>query len=153
MKTVTTIPGCVGVEPPAIRPRKRQIGNLLWQGRLSGLRQWPGLRRWLHDVLALAGLFLLLAHAGPLLRLADPTAAVVDIGVLSLVLLAVAALASFLAVSRQLVGLLWPVLRDYQRNYFPNNFKSLSPWQKITFYLVIFFGLLYAFVCCLAAVF
>ncbi len=120
--------------------------------RISLLRKWP-LRRWLGNGLALLGLFVLFARVGPLLRLADPTAAVVDVGALSLVLLAVVALAAFLTVSHWLLGLLWPVLRDYQRHFFSNNFKSLLPWQKITFYLVIFFGLLYAFVCCLVAVF
>ena len=120
--------------------------------RISALRKWPRWR-WLGKGLALLGLFVLFAHVGLLLRLADPTAAVVDIGTLSLVLLAVVALAAFLTVSHWLLGLLWPVLRDYHRHFFSNNFKSLLPWQKITFYLVIFFGLLYAFVCCLAAVF
>lgn len=142
MKTSTTIPGWRGVEPPAI-----PISNF------RRIPRWRILWRWLHTALALLGLFLLLAHSGPLLRLADPTAAVVDIGALSLVLLAVAALAAFLAVSRWLIGLLWPVLRDYRQHHFPNNFKCLLPWQKITFYLVIFFGLLYAFVVCLCAVF
>ena len=120
--------------------------------RISPLRKWP-LWRWLSKGLALLGLFVLFARVGPLLRLADPTAAVVDIGALSLVLLAVVALATFLTVSHWLLGLLWPVLRDYHRHFFSNNFKSLLPWQKITFYLVIFFGLLYAFVACLLAVF
>ena len=142
MKT-TTITGWMGVEPPAIFPN-----TLRW----SSPRAWP-IWRWLGTAIAMIGLFVLFAWVGPLLRLADPTAAVVDIGALSLVLLAVVALAAFLAVSRWLLGLLWPVLRGYQQNHFSNNFKSLSPWQKITFYLVIFFGLLYAFVCCLVAVF
>ncbi len=102
---------------------------------------------------ACAGLVFLLAHSDTLLRWLDPTAAVIDIGALSLVLLAVVALATFLAVSRWLIGLLFPVLRAYQKHFFSNNFKSLSPWQKITFYLVVFFGLLYAFVVCLVAVF
>jgi|GEM_PF-5249930 len=143
MKSYLTIPRWPGMEPPAISLTiPQRCGRLL---RRLWLRLWP--------VLAAASLFIVFARIGPLLRLADPTAAVVDIGALSLVLLAAVALATFLAVSRRLVGLLWPVLRDYQRNHFSNNFKSLSPWQKITFYLVVFFGLLYAFVCCLAAVF
>jgi len=96
---------------------------------------------------------LLLIYAAPGLRWFDPTAAVVDIGALSLVWLAVVALVLFLIVSRWLLGLLWPVLRDYQKHHFSPNFKSLLPWQKITFYLVIYFGLLYAFVYCLVAVF
>ena len=99
---------------------------------------------------AMAALFV---YAGPLLRGLDPTAAAVDIGAASLVLLAMLALAIFVAVNRWLLGLLWPVLRDYQRHHFSPNFKSLQPWQKIGFYIVIFFGLLYAFVCTLAAVY
>ncbi|MFB2121218.1 hypothetical protein [Parapedobacter sp. 2B3] len=113
---------------------------------------WP-LWRQLQMAVASFGLLALFLHCDPLLRWFDPTAAVVDAGALSLVLLAVVALGTFLTVSRWLLGLLWPVMRNYQRNHFSNNFKSLHPWQKITFYLVIFFGLLYAFVCCLASVF
>lgn len=108
---------------------------------------------WLRIGLLLVGLFTVLVHSGPLLRLIDPTAAVVDIGALSLVFLAMVALVAFLTISRWLIGLLWPVLRGYQKDHFSTNFKSLQPWQKITFYLVMFFGLLYAFVCCLVAVY
>ena len=142
MKT-TTFSGWMGVEPPGISLKTPRLS--------SPWKRW--IRRWLQTGMALFGLVVLFAHAGPLLRLADPTAAVVDVGALSLVLLVAVALAVFLAVSHWLIGLLWPVMRGYQRNHFSNNFKSLLPWQKITFYLVIFFGLLYAFVCCLVAVF
>ena len=110
-------------------------------------------RAWLGIGLLLVGLFTVLVHSGPLLRLVDPTAAVVDVGALSLVFLAMVALVAFLTISRWLIGLLWPVLRDYQKDHFSTNFKSLQPWQKIAFYLVMFFGLLYAFVCCLVAVY
>ncbi|WP_257669212.1 hypothetical protein [Parapedobacter tibetensis] len=99
------------------------------------------------------GLCMAFVFSGWWLRWLDPTAAVVDVGALSLLLLAGLSLLAFLTVSHWLLGLLWPVLRDYQRHYFTNNFKSLQSWQKITFYLGIFFGLLYAFVCCLVAVF
>ena len=143
MNTVATISRWPGVEPPDLSPLRRQVR------RLYRYYLWTRLR----DGLTVAGLLALLVHAGPLLRWLDPTAAVVDVGALSLVLLAVVALAAFLTVSHWLLGLLWPVLRDYHRHFFSNNFKSLLPWQKITFYLVIFFGLLYAFVCCLVAVF
>lgn len=142
METLTTTPQWRGFGQPAISLEK-----------LYGVRWlWRLLRR-LRMALALFGPLALFLHGDPLLRWFDPTAAVVDAGALSLVLLAVVALGTFLAVSRWLVGLLWPVMRGYQRNHFANNFKSLLPWQKITFYLVIFFGLLYAFVCCLASVF
>lgn len=103
--------------------------------------------------LCMLGLLILQVWIGPLLRIVDPTAAVVDIGALSLTLLAVVALAVFVGVAHWLLGLLWPVLHQYGKHHFSNNFKSLQPWQKITFYLVIYFGLLYAFVCCLVAIF
>lgn len=98
-------------------------------------------------------LFILFEKAAPMLRLIDPTAAVLDIGSFSLVLFGALALVTFLSVAHWLIGLLWPVIRQYQKHHFHNNFKSLQPWQKIMFYLIIFFGLLYAFVCCFAAVF
>jgi len=142
METLTTRPQWRGFGQPAI-----PLGNT------NDARWLRPLWRRLRMALAVFGPLALFLHSDTLLRRFDPTAAVVDIGAVSLVLLAVVALAAFLAVSRWLLGLLWPVLRGYQKYHFSNNFKSLSPGQKITFYLVIFFGLLYAFVCCLVAVF
>ena len=136
-----------GLERPATLPQTPTAAE--YRQRLLRRSLW----RLLQAALALTGLALLFVHAGTLLRWADPTAAVVDLGALSLLLLAAVALAAFLTVSHWLTGLLWPILRSYRKYYFSNNFKSLLPWQKITFYLVIYFGLLYAFVCCLAAVF
>ncbi len=158
MKTSTTCSGHWGVEPPDTLPLRRQAQHLLLEYRRFRLRRWLVRRagfaaQGIAKLLALAGLVFLLAQSGTVLRWVDPTVAVIDIGALSLVLLAVVALAQFLAVSRWLIGLLWPVLREYQKNHFSNNFKSLFPWQKITFYLVIFFGFVYAFVCCLVAVY
>lgn len=97
-------------------------------------------------------LLLLFLYSGPLLRLIDPTAAVMDIGALSLPLLALVAALGFVAISHWLLGLLWPVFRDFRKHHFEPIFKSLRPWQKIILYLCCFFLLLYAFVACLAAV-
>lgn len=91
--------------------------------------------------------------SGPLLRLIDPVAAVVDLGVLSLLLLGLLSGVGFIAASLWLLGLLWPVFRDFRNYHFEPIFKSLLPWQKIIIYLCCFFLLLYAFVACLAAVF
>lgn len=95
----------------------------------------------------------LFLFCGPLLRLVDPVAAVVDLGVLSLLLLGLLAGVGFIAASSWLLGLLWPVFRDFRNHHFEPIFKSLIPWQKIVIYLGCFFLLLYAFVACLAAVF
>lgn len=144
----TTFPGWRGVGPPPVPTWRKLSVTPPWRK----LHPFP-LGSSLAMALFVAGLVALLAWSGPLLRMADPTAAVVDLGALSLVLLAVVALVAFLSVAHWLLGILWPVLRHYPKHHFPHNFKSLQPWQKITFYLVIFFGLLYAFVCCLLAVF
>lgn len=103
--------------------------------------------------ISLFSTILLFLYCGPLLRLLDPTAAAVDIGALSLLLLGLLAGISFVAVSRWLLGLLWPVFRDFRNHHFEPIFKSLLPWQKIIIYLSCFFLLLYALILCLAAVF
>lgn len=118
-----------------------------------GIMGYP--RQVLGGVLLAAGLLPLglFLYSGPLLRLADPTAAVVDIGALSLPLLGLVSGLGFVSISHWLLGLLWPVFRDFRNHHFEPIFKSLRPWQKIVLYLGCFFLLLYAFVACLAAVF
>lgn len=114
-----------------------EVGGRSWWWRLS--------------VPAFAALLLFL-YAGPVLRTLDPVAAVLDIGVLSLLLLAVIALLGFIALSHWLLGLLWPVFRQFHKNHFSPVFKSLFPWQKIIIFLSCFFLLLYAFVLVFMAV-
>lgn len=99
------------------------------------------------------GLFGLFFFSGPLLRLVDPVAAVVDIGVLSLLLLGLLCGLAVVVVSHWLLGLLWPVFRDFGRNHVESVFNSLPSWQKIVIYLGCYFLLVYALVCCVVAVF
>lgn len=103
--------------------------------------------------LVVAALLILFVWSGPLLRLIDPLAAAPDIGVLGLTLLGLLSGLAIIAVSRWLLGLLWPVFRDFRNYHFEPIFKSLLPWQKIIIYLTCYFLLLYAFVLCLVAVF
>jgi len=103
--------------------------------------------------LVVAALLILFVWSGPLLRLIDPLAAAPDIGVLGLTLLGLLSGLGFIAVSHWLLGLLWPVFRDFHNYHFEPIFKSLLPWQKVLIYLACYFLLLYAFVACLAAVF
>lgn len=102
---------------------------------------------------ALGGLFVLFLFSGPILRLVDPMAAAPDIGTLGLPLLGLLAGLGFITISRWLLGLLWPVFRDFRKHHFEPIFKSLQPWQKIIIYLSCYFLLLYALVLCLVAVF
>jgi len=103
--------------------------------------------------LVVAALLIIFVWSGPLLRLIDPFAASPDLGVLGLVLLGLLSGLAIIAVSRWLLGLLWPVFRDFRNYHFEPIFKSLLPWQKIIIYLTCYFLLLYAFVLCLVAVF
>jgi len=108
-----------------------------------------GLRhKWL---LALAMASFAFYCSGPALRYLDAAAAVVDIGILSLLLLSVLALLGFIGISLWLSNLLWPSFRSFRKQHFEHHFKTLEPWQKIAFYMAAFFLLLYACVACLAA--
>lgn len=98
-------------------------------------------------------LVVLFFYSGPFLRWVDPTAAVVDVGALSLPLLGGLAGLAFVEISRWLLGLLWPVYREFGRHHFEPIFKSLVPWQKIVIYLVCYFLLLFTLVACLWAVY
>jgi len=97
-------------------------------------------------------LLVLFLFSGPLLRLVDPVAAAVDVGTLSLLFLGLLTGLAIVAVSRWLLGLLWPVFREFGQHHFEPIFKSLLPWQKIVIYLVCYFLLLFAFVACWVAV-
>ncbi len=101
-------------------------------------------------LLLLLGLFLL---AGPVLHWLDPVAAVVDLGALSLLLLGLLVVLACVSVCHWLLGLLWPVFRDFHRYHLEPLFKSLLPWQKICIYFACFFLLLYASLLALVAVF
>ncbi len=110
----------------------------------------PNTDFWLATTIAAA--LILFMYSGPVLRHADPAAAPADPGILSLLLLAILALLAFVSISQWLMGLLWPVFRDYRKYHFSSDFKSLLPWQKIVCYLFTFFMLLFAFVFGLSAV-
>ncbi len=96
-------------------------------------------------VLLILFLFLGLPH-GPLLGIDLLT----DGGPLAHLTLAAVAVKTFVAAGRWLLRLLWPTLHGYAKHTFGNHFGGLLPWQQLTFFLVIFFGLLYAFIACLA---
>ena len=104
-------------------------------------------------VLALLALLTMFVLSGPVLRWLDPVAGVVDFGILSLVILGLLAGLACVVISQWLLGLLWPVFRNFRKYHFEPIFKSLLPWQKILFYFGFFFLVLYALVACIAAVF
>ncbi|WP_207425064.1 hypothetical protein [Pedobacter sp. SYSU D00535] len=105
-------------------------------------RQWIGL---VFTIL----LFLLFPK---LIRYIDISAAPIDAGIISALILSIVAILSFKAVTWWLIKSVWPLLATYSRNQFENDFQSLSSWQKILIFLAFYLSLLFSFVFTLAAI-
>ncbi|MGV3686472.1 MAG: hypothetical protein ACO1NS_12650 [Daejeonella sp.] len=86
-----------------------------------------------------------------LVRQVDETAAAIDPGIFSAVLLAVTAVLIFQAVTWWIIRVIWTVFHTYSIHHFENNFKSLESWQKVTIYLAFYLLVLYSFVLVLLA--
>lgn len=95
---------------------------------------------------------LLFLKSPDILRHIDMTAAPIDPGALSAIILSVLAVLIFLAVTWWVIKTLWPSLADYSEHLFETDFISLSPWQNILIFLAFYMSLLWAFVCTLSAV-
>jgi hypothetical protein len=117
-------------------------------GRYSIVNERQGFRRKWLLALFIAGFAFY--SSGPVLRYMDTAAAVIDIGALSLPLLAILTLIGFIGISLWLCNLLWPTFRTFRKHYFEHQFKTLKPWEKIAFYMAAFFLLLFACIACLA---
>jgi len=85
-----------------------------------------------------------------LIRLVDTTAAAIDPGVLSGILLAIAAVLFFQATTWWVIKAIWPVFALYSEEQFAGNFKRLPGRQKVHIYLGFYLALLYAFIAVLA---
>ncbi|MDX3916346.1 MULTISPECIES: hypothetical protein [Olivibacter] len=107
-------------------------------------------RKYLLTTLLIASILAYIAYQ-PLIRLVDVTAAPIDYGVLSAILVAAVAVLSFVQLCLWVLHRHWPFLGEYAAEHFERNFKSLLSWQKVGVYLGFFLALLYAFVIALGA--
>ncbi|WP_134089170.1 hypothetical protein [Olivibacter sp. XZL3] len=107
-------------------------------------------RKYLLITLLIASILAYLVYQ-PLIRLVDVTAAPIDYGILSAILVAAVAVLSFVQLCLWVLHRHWPFLGEYAAEHFERNFKSLLSWQKVGFYLGFFLALLYAFVIALGA--
>ena len=87
-----------------------------------------------------------------LIRLVDITSAPIDPGAFSAVILAVAALLLFKAVTWWLIKAIWPVFADFSDHHLERHFKTLPSLHKVVIYLVFYLALLFGFVLVLGAV-
>jgi len=104
------------------------------------------------EYLSIVFWLLLFLESPGMLRHIDITAAPIDPGALSAIILSVLAVLIFLAVTWWVIKTLWPALANYSEHLFETDFISLSPWQNILIYLAFYLSLLLAFVFTLSAV-
>lgn len=98
-------------------------------------------------------LTLLLFFLFPLLiRNVDATAAAIDPGALSAILMAVLAMLIFKLSTWWLIKTIWPLFATYSEYHFETNFKSLQSWQKVIIFLGFYWLLLFGFLLALQAV-
>lgn len=99
-------------------------------------------------ILIIIAVFLLFPY---LVRLIDDSAAAIDPGIFSAVILSISSVLIFQAVTWWIIRVIWQVFHIYSTYHFENNFKSLEPWQKVIIYLGFYLLVLYSFVGTLAA--
>ena len=87
-----------------------------------------------------------------LIRLVDNSAAAIDPGVLSAIILSIAAVLFFQATTWWVIKAIWPAFAMYSSDHFAGNFKSLGAVQKVVIYLGFYMVLLYAFIAVLAQI-
>jgi len=85
------------------------------------------------------------------IRLLDITAAAIDPGIYSAIILAVSAILIFKSGTWWIIKVTWPVFAEYAAQHFENNFKSLLSLHKVLIYLGFYLIIFYAFVIVLAA--
>src|SRR5690349_18193193 len=107
------------------------------------------MRKELAGILVILILFIVFPR---LIRLVDITSAPIDPGAFSAIILAVAGLLLFKAVTWWLIRTIWPVFADFSDKHLERHFKSLTALHKVVIYLLFYMLLLWAFVGVLAAV-
>ena len=84
-------------------------------------------------------------------RMIDSTAAAIDPGIYSAIILAVSAILIFKAGTWWIIKIIWPVFAEYSDQHFEDNFSSLINSQKVLVYLGFYLSIFYAFVIVLVA--
>lgn len=102
-------------------------------------------QKW-HEVAGLIVAMLLWYFSPQLLRSVDQTAAVLDAGVLQLLLFAIIGILVGHFIVRMGMRFGWPTLDDYLKTEFKHDFNQISKWEKLKLSCAVFFCLLFAFV-------
>jgi len=111
---------------------------------------WPLTNRQLYGIV-LACLCIFFVASGFLLQALDPTAGVLDIGVLTVLLFAVLAGLLLIFCCFWLQEILWRPFKFFRSN-FSDHFNQLTSWQQCIIYFSVFFLSLFSFLTVLAIV-
>ena len=106
------------------------------------------LRKEIMGIIVLITAFFLFPY---LVRQVDVTAASIDPGIISALILSAIAILAFKALTWWLIKVIWPVFAEYSEQQFENNFRSMRTGQKVMIYLSFYLLLFYAFILVLAA--
>ena len=105
-------------------------------------------RKEIAGIIVIIALFLLFPY---LIREVDGSAAAIDPGILSAIILAILGILIFKAGTWWIIQVIWPLFAEYSVRHFEYNFKSLQSMQKVLIYLGFYLSVFYAFVIVLAA--
>lgn len=96
------------------------------------------------ELSSLAVGLILWIHSAVFLRWIDPTAGTYDAGIFQVYLFAIIGIFILHGIVRILMKLIWPTSEEYLDNHFRNDFKTITPWQKLKLSTFIFFAFLFA---------
>jgi len=101
------------------------------------------LRKEFAGIIVIVLIFLLYPY---FIRQIDMTAAAIDPGIFSAIILAISALLIFKAATWWVIKAIWPVFSNYSDHHFEANFRSLTAGQKVVIYLGFYLILLFGFI-------
>ena len=105
-------------------------------------------RKELAGIIVVMAIFLLFPY---LIREVDGSAAAIDPGILSAIILTTTAVLIFKAMTWWIMMTIWPAFADYSERQLESNFRSLSVRHKVIIYLSFYTLIFYAFILVLSA--
>lgn len=112
-----------------------QLLKASWSRFKAWLRLWP-------DSLALPVALIGFWISIPILRWIDPTSGIFDTGIFQIVLVLAVILTAINALVFLGLEFNFPLIWDwYKKDILKRDWLSLAPWQRLTFFFLLYFGL------------
>lgn len=105
-------------------------------------------RKELADIIVVMLTFIVFPY---LIREVDGSAAAIDPGILSAIILAATAVLIFKAMTWRIIVSIWPAFAEYSDRQLESNFRLLTAYQKVIIYLSFYMLIFYAFILVLSA--